>query len=606
MVAVIDKIPYPRISEISQEHDQFSNHNGCEGISVLAGQSEDLAPDLWTPRADVGERETMAVQQPGTLSFAFKPSAANMAFIAENGLEGQVPSYELGMPVANTLFHNGHRSTFYAEQWKPSTSATGFSRVRKDFLQQQTVHLGRLFPTYSDIQFKLLTTLKPIVPARIIAAAMGNVIRKFYTGSGSNPEETVPASRELEEAVSQYIETSQKIDIWALVTPREYTVSGPRVRPDFQKLIENGSRLHKVLSGGGGWGIKEGLLALDPDCDYSPPENKIQTGLGEDQTKDLAGAQICRDIVKPGDQVTFLTPIPLVESNHLGTPREHWGSWNVRSPSAAVFGTLPSRMDSMPNSDSASSQPNLPYDYLLVRNHFGMLSEHGMSVKVHNNGFDDSGNYGAEQLGVVVRTKLDAPYSIFSASTTGPAQNIQPLHFGNGDFDPTSDPKDELDARKTKKYDMTGEVARSLGFVNPAIYERARKIENHSRKAQSQPAPKRPSHRTFHFRKGDVEQSSDLKDEIDTRKTKLDMMGELGRSLGSAKNDSPVRIRKIRSPSRIGSAKIASPGRVRKIEYHSRTGSAKNDSPGRVRKKSAIATSINDEMVPKNFPFSKR
>lgn len=496
LVAVVDKIPYLTKRHLPVEDEEYQNSNGCEGISVLIGKSKEVAPDLWHARDWVGERESDLVgARPPTvnnlnnmdhaaLSFLFRPSAATMASIAANNLKGPFASYDLRLPVSNTLFQNGQTSTLYAERWKPSQSATGFSRVRRALLPAQNLHLGGLVDDKpSDGKFELNTKLKPIVPPRVIAAAMGNIIRQIYSGSFSNPEETAPASKELEEAVSQSIKNSQdpiqKVDIWALVTPRKYRVSEPRVgpnlQPNLQQSIKNGSRLHKVLSGGGGWGIKEGLLALDPDCDYDCPEHEMQMGSGEDQIGDLAGAQVCRDIVKPGDLVSFFVPTPLTDRpNNLVGPQEGLNSWKAVAPSAANFGTLPSTMDAMPNSSSASGQPSMPFNHVLALGHFGMLSEHGMSIKIHNHSFDDSGNCGAEKLGAVVQTKLDAPYALFS---TVPSPGLtttftERLPFQQGTLDPSLPAKDELDT-STGILGTMSDLAQSLGLIDTANHPTA-------------------------------------------------------------------------------------------------------------------------------------
>ncbi|MCJ1464420.1 hypothetical protein MMC07_003033 [Pseudocyphellaria aurata] len=414
LVAVIDKIPYPRPSELPDWKDKFQQKDGCEGISFMVGESEELAPDLWTARDWAGRQGKTAVGQPSALSFRLKPNAQTMDSIAARNSKGSEASYEFQLPLANTLFHNGQVSTLYAERWVSTESTNDLSRVRRNSLPQQTLHI------YREAQIKLDMMLNPIVPPRIIAAAMGNIIRQFYTSSDSNPQVTVPASKELEVAVSRYIELSQdhtqKTDIWALVTPREYIKSGPWEWNNPQKLFENGSRLHKVLSGGGGWGIKEGLLALDPDCDYNYPEHDTEMDFGVDSTKDFEGAQSCRNIVRPGDQVAFLAPTPLVEPRRSGSePSECLSSWVLNTSSLAVFGTLPSTLDAIPESDSASCQPSLPFNHLLARNHLGVLSENGMSIKIHNDGFDDTEKMGAEKHGLVVQTKLDAPYALYSA-----------------------------------------------------------------------------------------------------------------------------------------------------------------------------------------------
>lgn len=467
LVTVVDKIPLPTESKrlIGYQHFQ-----GCEGISLLIGKSEEIAPDLELAQDRVGERETTTIQQPGVLSFLFKPSAAMLSHATEN--KSGFTLFELKVPVANTIFHNGQTSTLYAGRWISSDSATGFSCVRKVSLSQQTLHVGRLFPHASYPQFHLYPNLIPIGPPRIIAAAMGNIIRQVYAGSGSNPEVAVPASKELEEAVSQHLKTgkdpTRKLDIWALVTPRECSVTTLQAQTKFPNMISNfilnGSRLHKVMSGGGGWGIKKGLLALDPDSDYNCPEHEMQMGFGEDPIEDLAGSQIYRDVVKPGDIVSFFTPRRL--EFPPGNPRklqDDWDSVSVRGGHSTVFGTLPSSMDAMPNSPLASGQTGLPFDHLLIQNHFGILSEHGMSINIHNDCFDDSGKFGAENPRVVVRTKLDAPYIRFSAEVpdTRPFPGYKKLDFRESIVEPPAYTKDEEDVARGILALMS-DLARSL------------------------------------------------------------------------------------------------------------------------------------------------
>ncbi|MCJ1429533.1 hypothetical protein MMC29_007448, partial [Sticta canariensis] len=468
LVTVVDKIPCPTESKVLLG---YTNFQGCEGISVLIGKSEELAPDLDLARDRAGERETTAIRQPGVLSFLFKSSAAGLSY-TEKKRTG-VASFDLTVPVANTIFHNGQTSTLYAGRWISSDSAPGFSCVRKVSLPQQTLHVGLLFPEAPYFpQFNLNPNLTPIGSPRIIAAAMGNIIRQVYAGSGSNLEAAVPASEELEEAVSRHLKTekdpTQKLEIWALVTPRGCSVTRPRAQPDFPNMIStlilNGSRLHKVWSGGGGWGIKKGLLALDPDSDYNCPEHEMQMGFGEDPIEDLAGAQLYRDVVKPGDIVSFFTPTPLeYPPASPRKPQDNLGSRTIRASHSAVFGALPSSTDAVPNSTSASGQTPLPFDHLLIRNHFGILSEHGMSINIHHHCFDDSGKFGAENPEVVVRTKLDAPYMLFSAEApdTRPFLGKKKLDFRESVVEPPADTKDEGDrARGTLA--LMSDLARSL------------------------------------------------------------------------------------------------------------------------------------------------
>ena len=484
LVTVVDKIPYPRASPWGMGY--ANQLQGGEGISMLMGESEEIAPDLGRARDWVEERETTTIQPPGVLSFRFKPSAT-LSHTTEN--EPTVVSFDLKVPVANTIFHNGQTSTLYAERWISSDSAPGFSCVRKVSLPQQTLHVGGLFPEPCSPQFNLISNLQPIGSPRIVAAAVGNIIRQMYAGSGSDPETAVPASKELEEAISQHLETkkdpTQKLDVWALVTPRGSSLTTPPGRGIITpsnmilNLIWRGSRLHRVMSGGGGWGIKKGLLALDPDSDYNCPEHEMQMGVLEDPIKDLAGAQIYRDVVKPGDIVSFFTPTLF---NPPGDPRKFRG----KLEQSAVFGALPSSMDAIPDSTSASGQTRLPFVQSIIKNHFGILSEHGTSVNIHHRCFDDSGNFGAENPGVVVRTKLDAPSMLFSAEAeeSWPFPAEKKLYLGKsigesiGEsivkrlFEPPADTKEE---RVGGPVGLMSNLAQSLASSQPPELKRSRR-----------------------------------------------------------------------------------------------------------------------------------
>lgn len=70
------------------------------------------------------------------------------------------------------------------------------------------------------------------------------------------------------------------------------------------------------------------------------------------------------------------------------------------------FGTLPSNIDAPTNEDK--QEEYLPsFKFIHAKNHFGALSERGLSLKIEVEGFANA----AVQYGVLVRTKIDVPYS---------------------------------------------------------------------------------------------------------------------------------------------------------------------------------------------------
>ncbi len=470
LVAVIDKIPYPRGAPLKGKAPDFSKISGFEGVSVtVLRSSKDSAPNLWSAREWKQERETMTVQQRCTLSFLIRPS--NKGIAESTGQRDAL--YSLQLPVANTLFNNGQTSTVFAERWdfsQKSTSKLRGLRTRKAFLPTQVLRLT----SFDGDQLRLSTILQPITPPRIVAAAMGNIIRQVYPGSDSNPDGTAPASRELEEVISQNIETSQvpapKSEIWALIIPRESTVTWPLVWPGhIQTLFENGSRLHKVLSGGGGWGPKEGLLALDPDPDYGNHEHEMEPDFGDGQNIAKEKSSAFDEIVKAGDAVTFFNLRSVDPSYIPEKPSENRSSWDFKIAPSFSLGTIPSKMDEVPDSILGPSGTELPFDYVLIRNHFGMLSEHGMSLKIETHSSDDSGSFDAEPLGTVVRTKIDAPYTVFHQSRpkwVGGAKVVQLVSDTENPLQseptPRSAPKlkVKLDAEKEVRIEAQGKIPR--------------------------------------------------------------------------------------------------------------------------------------------------
>lgn len=445
LVAVIDKIPlHPDV----YSNSKLARFHGSEGISVSTFESKMAAPDLWSPRDRPTDRQTKTIQQRCTLSFQFEP----VQRMGEGSLENDSDSYTnhlLELPVANTLFLNGQTSTLFAEHWafsNDSKSSSGFVRTKQVSLPQQTLRVtsstqeygGRhkissnragspykltLFEDISGLppydNKYLYNRLKPITPFRIVAAAVGNIIRTFHSGSESVLDKTIPASRELELALSKYIETGQnsaeKVEVWAMVKPGENGRSTPRIlrsrAGDILKDITCGVRLHKVLSGGGGWGVKEGLLALDPDSDFSDG-NGMQLDFEDGQNTTLRKFQGFGELVKSGDQVQFLILRPPIS---VKVPKDHF-PYFITSPSVCL-GTVPAKMDVVPNQSVGFGQSDPPADFAFFHNHFGMFTEHGMTLKVETHPSNDSRHSGAPQVGSIMQTKLDAPDTCFCAMT---------------------------------------------------------------------------------------------------------------------------------------------------------------------------------------------
>ncbi|PWW78204.1 hypothetical protein C7212DRAFT_358227 [Tuber magnatum] len=208
-------------------------------------------------------------------------------------------SKKFTLPLANTLFHTGFRTTIVhipaKENEIPVTieAAEGvspkeveeFAHAQQD-IKEAWEELGELMKLVgqrsgiappakdhekdcvdiilpsahlpADIGVDAHLPLKQLTFPRRIEAGMGNILKQTSSETGT-PQ---GASRELEKAVLNYIPPSLSggLSIFARLTPHSPTAHE-------NLFTAPGARIHRVLSGGGGWGSKAGLLSLDPQSE---------------------------------------------------------------------------------------------------------------------------------------------------------------------------------------------------------------------------------------------------------------------------------------------------------------------------------------------------
>lgn len=407
LAAVVDRIPQTKsttsyrlrasLAASMNTSPSTQMKYGLEGISVAVLVSEVAAPDLWSPRSGPNEQETMSIQQRCTLSFSLPPSPGVRTQLSEKSVSQPLVQRMLQIPVANTLFHNGKTSTLFAQRWNlQSSNESTFEHVscKKTWLPQQIIHIGSVFAD-EGMRFQLhhfvRSHLVPITPARTIAAAVGNIVRRISGDDAS--EEAAPASEELERAISTAIEQgqipAQQASVWALIRPQRYAALDRAVQ--FQSAIRDlipyailsGGRLHKVLSGGGGWGEKHGLLALDPDSDYNQHLLAHESSFGDDQDVEAGKREALGEVAKPGDTITFYVFKPPSDIDIANFQMPVFWNGNQAAATTLIFGSLPSTMDAMPEIETTEAMVHAHSSELTVEhNHFGVLSEQGMSLKV--------------------------------------------------------------------------------------------------------------------------------------------------------------------------------------------------------------------------------
>ena len=407
LVAIGDRISQPpyRIPHMgSGKKTIYNEARTRDGISVLILDSNTAAPDLWAHEQDISKKTPAIVQGPYRLSFQFQRPATH-EFLAGKEHENvrrpftTMRTMTIELPIANTLFHNGQEATIRAERWVVGETIleSKLACIKRSRLKAQTVRLGAPID-------KLVKSFKPVAPLtmigrrRTVAAAMGNVVRRFYIEGVSGPDE--PASKELEDSVAQFFsdrgEDMQTLSIWALVG--KSTTAPPGMRNDLGRLLLRGAHLHRVLSGGGGWGNKQGLLSLDPEQDFNGASN---TSPFDSEDLDTGTGPSFGQTVSPGDVISFwMGPLANGSPEQSIQPAALDGSWEIHKiRKSFIFGTAPSTMDNRPSGAPTPPEDSKPQDYTYVGNQFCMLSEKGWTLS-----FEPADGH-------KVQTKIDAPSS---------------------------------------------------------------------------------------------------------------------------------------------------------------------------------------------------
>lgn len=131
---------------------------------------------------------------------------------------GTWASSDITVPMANTTFRNGRRSTLLEVRWVRNSSEQSFTKTKSDELEIWTpgdLLTGSLFENSTNIP------LTPITETRRIASGLGNIVRTLADTNGDE----IPASKELEASVVSYLSSrglpEQTVGVWALVFPAE-------------------------------------------------------------------------------------------------------------------------------------------------------------------------------------------------------------------------------------------------------------------------------------------------------------------------------------------------------------------------------------------------
>ncbi|KAL7627809.1 hypothetical protein AAE478_002004 [Parahypoxylon ruwenzoriense] len=339
------------------------------GLSILYGSASFL-PDLWNPE-DFGSN----VNQDRESSVSF----------LSNPLAGDTRPLEITLPLANTIFQTGRRSTLFASKWKRSHNGS----MTLATMEEKRTQRIRPHDLSADHTRPLLPLL-PLTPPRKIVAGLGNIVRQVEV-DGS----VTPASKELESLIPKVFDARSKRDglyspgpigVWCWVLPphvlgtqdfldlgifqAELSQSEAEVSLEamgvFSKLISSGCRLHKILSGGGGWGLKQGLLSLDPETTYSlPDEGDVEMFIKAFQERHNPNPS--EGLVTPGSYLMFCTEPHCTEKEIGSSPR---------------MTTSTTAISVAPDTDQELDSATMSEEIEVIDGHFGVASKAGFFLKV--------------------------------------------------------------------------------------------------------------------------------------------------------------------------------------------------------------------------------
>ncbi|KAK2746461.1 hypothetical protein FQN57_003087 [Myotisia sp. PD_48] len=398
--AVVDRLPFLRLP--GSKYDNPHYRNGMEGLALAMVDRGSIGGKLVPKR---GIKTIRSDQLEPTLFISIEDQITTAAL-------------EIGMPTADTLFVSGRPYTMFVSRWESSRPADR----DHDTNHNNNVHVPKLQERHDlrackvNLQTKPnyirpSVPLRPMTEPRQVVAGMGNILRTL-SGPDNAP---MPASTELEQLLPTYIKDNgleaHRIAVWALITPQEVSVEP---MDNVSDALSQRARLHRVMSGGGGWGQKRGLLSLDPDsrCDAQEPtlnmagiHNLFDAEVIEDHSTDAVllnattnvpkfteGGGIMlsplREIAVPGDTVQFfMASLDDDLEDSLTAQQEPFAEADSQheqqlqaSPTRLAFRVIPAAVDA-----SAASIPDGidPDEVIVQPDQFGACSEKFMTYIWH-------------------------------------------------------------------------------------------------------------------------------------------------------------------------------------------------------------------------------
>lgn len=322
------------------------------------------------------------------------------------GQASKKSAHEIGLRLANTIFVNGKDTTIFGTSWVWDNNSN-------EYVLNKSVDLTScvVTATTQTVDPTLVLPLDQVTERRRVITSMGNILRQLAKFTDATSTEPIPASTDLEKELPRYIKehniVDQRVSVWALVEKPELVVadSGASAHDRLIQSLKQGGKLHRVMSGGGGWGKKQGLLSLDPEVSFSGTANRdelaslsqifdpesgkpLDTLPSIDQGITVDDLSMLSQVATAGDYIQFFVSVEPTESNFA----------RKSSSDEAVSYHFGMVMDSM---ELEAYNPEDSNQIVTLPDTFGALSEKAVAYSQPVNG----------DMDLESSTKLDVPGS---------------------------------------------------------------------------------------------------------------------------------------------------------------------------------------------------
>jgi len=443
LFAIVDKLPSFQNTSLGHINDEDN-----DGISVAITSKQhlelsDVGKDNWSSNSNRFSH-SLSADAPSTITIAFHPEPQEIFDAHMNASQNQnlvASSHYLQIPLASTLFQNGMRYTLLHREYSYNKEQRSWKVINQQAYRHANFTLPFSPGSRDNKNSSLDLPLLQLTSIQKVHACMGNIIRSLQIIDQAPSEKRIdirPASEQLENAVDQYFRDKKisphAVSIWALIIPSHLHSTVTQHKKSFDlsaepnnnltDLFNQGARLCKVTSGGGGWGTKAGLLSLDPDVSFTV-SHEYET-MERDNDNETLNDKLGQ-VVIGGDYIQFfIWPYDLQFDPSI--PRT-WDGEKARLDTSLCgpqnndkaileIGVIPSSID---KDYTVQTVKGGKHDQVIVlKNHLGALSERGMSLKVRNMTL----NY--DDFRIEVReheTKIDVPFAKYSSQGNGSRQS---------------------------------------------------------------------------------------------------------------------------------------------------------------------------------------